>query len=116
MNSMLSKRGALTGLAVLVGFASGGAFAQQPDELPVPSITIKYSDLNLAVPSAVEVLYHRVESAAKQVCNHGQNPRELARHAAAERCVDHAMSTAIEKIDVPQLNALYRTKSNRNVS
>jgi UrcA family protein len=115
MNSMLSKRGALTGLIVLAGFASGGAFAQEPIDASAPSITIKYSDLNLAQPSAVEALYHRVEVAAKEVCNHGQNSRELARYVAAQKCVNTAMTRAIEKIDVPQLNALYRTKSNRKV-
>jgi UrcA family protein len=114
MNSMLSKRNALTGLAVLAGLASGGAFAQEPSNANAPSVTIRYSDLNLAKPGAVQVLYRRVESAAKEVCNHGES-RELSRMAAAERCIDQAMGEAIAKIDVPQLNALYRTKSNRKV-
>jgi UrcA family protein len=114
MNSMLSKRSALLGLAVL---ASGAVFAQEPGTditVTAPSITIKYSDLNLATPSAVEVLYRRVTMAAKEVCNQGQS-RELARQVAADRCVDEAVSRAIDQIDVPQLNALYRAKSNRKV-
>jgi UrcA family protein len=114
MNSMLSKRTALVGFAVLV---SGAAVAQEPTTnvtVTAPSITIKYSDLNLATPSAVEVLYRRVEVAAKEVCNHGET-RELARQILAEKCVNEAMTNAIQKIDVPQLNALYRTKSNRKV-
>jgi UrcA family protein len=52
--------------------------------------------------------------AAKEVCNQGQS-RELARQVAADRCVDEAVSRAIDQIDVPQLNALYRAKSNRKV-
>jgi UrcA family protein len=114
MNSMHFKRNALLSFAVLV---SGAAFAQEPSAdvtVTAPSITINYSDLNLATPHAVEVLYRRVAVAAKEVCAYGET-RELARQVAADRCVTQAMNNAIQKIDVPQLNALYRAKSNRKV-
>ena len=112
MNLLLTKRSALTGLVVLAGFASAGAFAQGPTDTSVPAVTVKYSDLNLAQPSAVEVLYRRVQVAAQEVCSHGQT-RELARQVVADKCVHQAMDKAIQKIDVPQLNAIHLTRSNR---
>jgi len=110
--NLLTKRSALTGLFVLAGFASAGAFAQEPTDTSAPSITVRYADLNLTEPVAVEVLYRRVQMAAQEVCNHGQS-RELARQVAADKCVHNAMNNAIQKLDVPELNALYRVKSNR---
>ena len=112
MNSMLSQRNALLGFAAAEATLSGAAaFAQTPANDYAPSITVRYADLDLASPVAVQVLYRRVETAAKAVCNHGES-RELARQVAAERCVDNAVNNAIHKIDVPQLNALYRAKMN----
>lgn len=114
MNSMLNKRGALMGLSVMVsGFVSGGVFAQDLSG-DAPSITIRYSDLDLAQPSGVQVLYRRIATAAKVVCDHG-NSRELARVVATNKCVDHTLSQAIEEIDMPQLSALHRMNRNHDV-
>jgi UrcA family protein len=115
MNSMLSKRAALLGFAVLLGgTASNVVLAQDTPDASAPAITIHYSDLDLAQPSGVQALYRRVATAAKTVCEHG-NIRDLARYAASQKCFDQAMSKAVEEIGVPQLNALYHQKTNRRV-
>jgi UrcA family protein len=113
MNSMLAKRSALLGLAVLFGgTASNVVLAQDTDDATAPAITIHYSDLDLAQPSGVQALYRRVSAAAKTVCERG-SIRELAHYTRSQKCFDQAMSKAVEQIGLPQLNALYREKTNR---
>jgi UrcA family protein len=115
MNSMLSKRTALLGVAVLLGGAcSNVVLAQDTHDASAPAITIHYSDLDLAQPSGVQALYRRVSAAAKTVCERG-SIRELAHYTRSQKCFDQAMNKAVEEIGLPQLNALYRQKTNRRV-
>jgi UrcA family protein len=114
MNSMLSKRAALLGFAVLLGGIASNVVLARDTDASAPAITIHYSDLDLAQPSGVEALYRRVSAAAKVVCERG-SIRELAHYTRSQKCFDQAMSKAVEEIGVPQLNALYRQKTNRRV-
>lgn len=113
MKSIHSQRAALLAFAVLFGGAtSTGVFARDTLEQSAPAITIHYSDLDLARPSGVQALYQRVSAAARQVCG-PENIRDLTRYAASQKCFDQAMNQAVADIGVPQLNALYRHKTNR---
>ena len=84
---------ALLGAATLVEIARADDFRAD-----VPAKTVGYQDLNLSTPAGVQVLYKRIQVAAKQVC--GEVPvrdvRELRAHQA---CVNHAVTDAVVTIN-----------------
>jgi UrcA family protein len=81
--------------------ASGDSSAQE---------TVRYGDLNLSDAKGVQVLYWRLLSASKTLCQM-PDQRELARAAVAARCVERTMVQAITAVDNPQLRALYFAKT-----
>jgi UrcA family protein len=80
---------------------SGDSFAQN---------TVSYGDLNLTDMRGVQVLYSRLSSAAKTVCDMPDS-RELERTVVAKRCVEHAMVQAITTVNNPLLTSLYLAKT-----
>jgi UrcA family protein len=72
--------------------------------------TVGYGDLNLTDSKGVQVLYWRLTSAAKTVCDM-PDQRELARAAAAKRCMEQAMEQAITAVNNPLLTSLYLEKT-----
>jgi UrcA family protein len=72
--------------------------------------TVSYGDLNLTDTMGVQLLYSRLSSAAKTVCDM-PDQRELARTAVAKRCIEQAMVQAINTVNNPQLTQLYLAKS-----
>ena len=70
------------------------------------SETVKFSDLDLSSPAAVQALYVRIHAAAWRVCE--QPAGELA---AVGRCMRKAESEAIGKLNVPLLTAIYQRKT-----
>lgn len=78
---------------------------------PLPQVTVSYSDLDLSRPTDARVLYARLRSAARSVCQPA--PREeLARHRAWEQCYSAALEGAVNQINAPQVLALYRADPN----
>jgi UrcA family protein len=71
---------------------------------------VGYGDLHLTESKDVQMLYGRLSSAAKTVCNM-PDQRELARTAAANRCVEQAMVEAISAVNNPMLTSLYLAKT-----
>ena len=72
--------------------------------------TVRYGDLNLSDAKGVQVLYWRLLSASKTLCQM-PDQRDLARAAIAARCVERTMVQAITAVDNPQLRALYFAKT-----
>lgn len=64
--------------------------------------TVRFADLNLAVPQDVAELYRRIEYTARKVCRDHVRDRE--------ECTRRAVSNAITKIDRPALTAFHRSK------
>lgn len=79
------------------------ATAATPDGEVLKQV-VKYGDLNLDSPEAITALYHRVGYAAGQVCAPLES-REMARMSAWKRCIDGAISKAVNQINVPALTA-----------
>jgi UrcA family protein len=51
-----------------------------------PTITVSYAELDINKPRGLEVLYSRIERAAKSVCNFEDSPRQLAQMRQAKAC------------------------------
>jgi UrcA family protein len=82
---------------------AAGATAATPDGEVLKQV-VKYGDLNLDRSEAITALYHRVGNAAGQVCAPMES-REMARMSAWKKCIDGAISRAVNQINVPALTA-----------
>lgn len=99
----LALAGALAALSVApISFAT----AQSED---VPSVTVRYADLDLGSAAGVNTLYHRISNAAKAVC---PNPdiRDLNALTAAEHCQDQAIARAVQQVNNPKLAVVHAAR------
>jgi UrcA family protein len=71
------------------------AFAQSED---APTVSVRYSDLNLASKAGVAALHQRIARAADQVCGSADS-RDLAANAAINACRQRAVSDATVRAD-----------------
>ncbi|HEY0683272.1 MAG TPA: UrcA family protein [Steroidobacter sp.] len=80
--------------------------------IAVPSIKVSYSDLDISKSSGLELLYSRIQHAARSVCSFDdQAPMELAKGQAVRTCYRSAVDNAVSQINRPMLTALHRVKS-----
>jgi len=70
------------------------------------SETVKFGDLNLESPAAVETLYGRIHAAARRVCD-----QPAGEQAGVRSCMTKAESDAIRKVNIPLLTAFYEKKT-----
>jgi UrcA family protein len=76
-----------------------------------PTMTVSFSELDITKPRGLEVLYSRIEHAAKTVCGLDYMPKSLARNRHAKACFQTAVDDAVRQINRPTLTALHRTKT-----
>jgi UrcA family protein len=70
-------------------------------------VRINYSNLDLATPAGADVLYRRIERAAKTVCR--SFPLEGVRHYRVWRsCYRSAIERAVAEVDDVRLTARHR--------
>ena len=71
---------------------------------------VQYADLNIATPQGIEHLYQRIVGAANEVCDaHGD--RSLKNSARFQMCISESIRRAVVAAGVPQLSALYASKT-----
>ena len=88
-------------LATAVGVPA--SFAQvASNDGDAQSITVKYTDLNLATPEGSRVLYHRLVAAARRVCPDTGNAAELRQNRDAQRCITATVQQAVKQVKSPQ--------------
>ena len=75
----------------------------------VPSIKVRYDDLNLATPAGVSALYKRISHAARNVCPDAYS-RDLTMVAASEACQASAIARAVNEVNNPQLASLHAAR------
>jgi UrcA family protein len=97
---------------MLVGFVLAAAASLTQAAAPaddVPSITVKFADLNLSTEEGTNRLYSRITSAARAVCERG-DPRDLATFAARRACESAAIARAVSDVHSPRLAATYAAR------
>jgi UrcA family protein len=72
----------------------------------VPSVTVKYSDLNIGSRAGAQVLLKRIEAAAKTACGGAPDIRQLDQLASFEACRTSALARAVVAVDSPMLTAM----------
>jgi len=81
------------GVALAVGVLAQGVQAAEPHD-GVPVKNVAYQDLDLNTQAGVQVLYKRIQVAAKQVCGKVEG-RDLRGVQAHDACVERAVSDAV---------------------
>jgi UrcA family protein len=78
----------------------------------VPSVTVRYSDLNLATADGVDTLYRRISNAASLVCPTSYT-KDMDAAAKAKQCQVEAIARAVQKVNNPKLALVHATRISR---
>jgi UrcA family protein len=70
------------------------------------SMTVSFRDLDLSNLAGATTLYHRIQSAAKQVCGYAPGA-DLIERAAWQACYRNATADAVRKVNNPLLTAVH---------
>jgi len=98
-------------IGCLVAIASGATFAATATA-DLPSVTVKYGDLNLSTDEGAQRLYGRIAQAARTVCA-VQLPRNLKAMAASRACEAEAIARAVSDVQSPGLAATFAAHVSR---
>jgi len=82
--------------------------AHASDAIATAQKAVDYTDLNLAVPADVSVLYKRLQIAAKVVCG-SVDGRQLRQVQQQRKCYRDALSTAVATVNHNSVTALYHS-------
>jgi len=90
-------------VAIAVGVPT--SFAQMPmKDGEIPSVKVKYADLNLSTEEGSRALYGRLVIAARRVCPESADTLlGLRQNRDAQRCVTDAVQRAVKEIRNPKL-------------
>jgi UrcA family protein len=72
----------------------------------VPSVTVKFADLNIGSRAGAWVLLKRIEAAANTACGGAPDIRLLDQLARFEACRRSAVARAVAAVDSPMLTAM----------
>ena len=81
----------------------GPVLAQTSDT--VPSVSVKYSDLDMGSRTGAQALLKRIETAAGAVCGGAPDIRQLSQLASFQTCRRSAVARAVVAVDSPMLTA-----------
>src|SRR5437868_13031513 len=98
-----SNRVVIGRIAVLVGCllaGSVGAAQAATSEDAVPTIVVRYGDLDLTTTDGASVLYQRISVAAHQVCQ-GEFSRAVSQVGKSRACREAAIERAVNAVNTP---------------
>jgi UrcA family protein len=102
--------GILSGLVLLGTAAVGSTAALATGPTETPSLTVNYLQSDLQDPAYAEALYHRIQRAARIVCQQ-PNTREVDRYHLYKICYDRAVENAVANVGASALTAVHRSRS-----
>lgn len=114
MNAVVTKSALALTVAAALALPVVPSHADRIEGVTVssaPTIKVSYAELDITKPRGLEVLYSRIQSAAKTVCDVDHSRRELARGRHAMACYKTAIDDAVRQINRPTLTALHRAKT-----
>ena len=100
---------AVAALGALIS-ASVGMAAETETRTDIPSITVRYTDLDLNTSAGVRELYSRLRIAARNVCNVGES-RALINAMESKSCYVQVLGRAVDDAHLPTLTSLHRVES-----
>jgi UrcA family protein len=101
--------------AALITVATfAGTVAHADDK--VPSLTVRYADLNLNSAEGAATLYKRILIAARTVCPGDESDRQLRPISVRPSCTDQSVARAVSQVNSSALNAYYNAKTGHVVA
>ena len=103
-----SNRVVVGRIAVLVGCllaGTVGAAQAATSADAVPTIVVRYGDLDLSTTDGARVLYQRISVAARQVCPY-EVTKVLSQIGKNRACREAAIERAVSAVNNPQLVAM----------
>lgn len=101
MTSRLIKLLPVAAALALCGVANAGTVRE------LPSVVVKYGDLDLNTVDGIATLHARLSKAARQVC--GQlDSRVLGLREEYELCLSDAVAQSVARVDNPRLTSFHR--------
>ena len=99
-------------LATLMGSTLAAATEMTAD---VRTRVVQFADLDLTRSAGVMVLYARIKSAARQVCE-PINARALAASQAAHECLAESIARAVADVNAPALTGYHLAKTAQTIT
>lgn len=95
--------------AVAASVITTTSFAAPPSD-DAPAVRVRFDDLDLASSAGTSALYHRIQSAARQVCPDYYS-RDLGVAAAARECQSEAVARAVNELHNSELAMLHANRA-----
>ncbi|TLY72799.1 MAG: UrcA family protein [Gammaproteobacteria bacterium] len=99
-------------LATLMGSTLAAATEMTAD---VRTRVVQFADLDLTRSAGVMVLYARIKSAAREVCE-PINARALAASQAAHECLAESIARAVADVNAPALTGYHLAKTAQTIT
>ena len=101
-----------TATALLFNVSLGSALSvpASADTGDIPSVTVKFADLDISRPVDATKLYGRIQGAANRVCS-AHDRSNFAAQANFKACVRDAIGRAVAKVQSPALTMVYRART-----
>ena len=109
--SKLAKPLLTAGIAALFISSAPHAFAADSDYQKGSSVKVKLTDLDLGTAEGVQVLYKRIEKAARRVCNDDAEPGDPRWHSHWRYCYKTAVANAVRDVNNQWLTAMHQEKN-----
>ncbi|MGA9027822.1 MAG: UrcA family protein [Steroidobacteraceae bacterium] len=91
-------------LACLCAMGAAGALPAAAAEPDAKQTAIRYDDLDIQQAAGAQVLYHRIQAAAQQVC--ALRMGDLALKAQERACIEQAIDAAVKNVNSVTLTRL----------
>ena len=85
---------------------AGSAWAQDPDPGAAPSVSIRYTDLNLASDAGAGAMLSRIQAAASTACAGSPDTMMLGRRQIYEKCRRETVARAVAQLNAPTVTTL----------
>jgi UrcA family protein len=102
--------GILSGLILLGTAALSSTVALAAEPPTVVSLSVKYVRSDLENTASAEALYHRIQRAARRVCQQ-PNVAEIDRYHLFKICYDRAVDAAVANVGATALTAVHHSHS-----
>ena len=110
MNAKTVNRRFATAVSIAIACSNVlGPIAAGAQLAPVRQKVVHVGDLNLDREEGIAVLFSRVRTAARQVCEAGDS-RDMALTRLPQHCVADATARAVMDINLPAVTSYYRTR------
>ena len=112
MNAFIKSIPVLALSALALASSQGGAAARGVST-DTPKMMVRFADLDLTKSQDAEVLYQRIQRAARLVCTSSNSPWDGRGSRNWLRCFNGAVEETVLRVDRPLLTALARARAKR---